>query len=100
MASNLPASPIGTVAAPCRAGLLGWLWSLIGSNTPAYTGTGQPAPEQGWCGWMSTVPTYRVAPVEPAPTSAPPDSDGDQIEQGSGDGVHLSGTIAIVIRHD
>lgn len=96
MASNMPAPPVGTVAAPCRAGILGWLWSLIGSNTPAYSGKGQPAPGQGWC-WGSTTPTYQVAPVE---VPVPVDKDGDQPEQGSGDGASQPGAIAIVIRRE
>lgn len=97
MATTTPASPVGTVAAPCRGGLLGWLWSLIGSNTPAYVGKGQPAPESAWCGWGSTTPTYQVAPVEPP---APVEIGGDQPEQGSGVGAIEQGAIAIVIRRE
>lgn len=97
MASNMPASPVVTVAAPCRAGIFGWLWSLIGSNTPSYSGKGQPAPGQGWCGWGSTTPTYQVAPVEvPAPT----EGESEKPEQGSGDGASVPGAIAIVIRRE
>ncbi|MCA9675538.1 MAG: hypothetical protein H6708_27735 [Kofleriaceae bacterium] len=96
MASNLPASPGSTVAAPCRDSLLGWLWSLIGARSPAYVGAGQPASGPGWCGWGSTTPTYQVAPVEPAPT----EGDGETGALGSGDGASVPAQIAIVIRRE
>lgn len=97
MATTTPAQPVGTVAAPCRGGLFGWLWSLFGSNTPAYAGTGQPAPGAAWRGWGATTPTYQVAPVEPP---APVESGGDVPAQGSDDGALEAGAIAIVIRRE
>lgn len=80
-------SPPVSPAVTCRNGILGWLWSLLGSSTPAYSGTGQPAPGRGWCGWFSTTPSYQTAPTEPVPTS----DDADQAPQG---------TVNIVIRRE
>jgi hypothetical protein len=70
---------------------------IIGSNTPAYSGKGQPAPEQDWCGWGSTTPTYQVAPVEVPP---PTEGESEKPEQGSGNGASVPGAIAIVIRRE
>jgi hypothetical protein len=81
-----PSSPVPPPAVPCRNGILGWLWSLMGSTTPTYSGTGQPAPGRGWCGWFSTTPTYQVGTREP-----PPKDDDDQTQQG---------TVNIVIRRE
>jgi hypothetical protein len=80
--------------APCRGGLLGWLWSLFGSTTPAYAGEGQPSQGRGWCDAVSTTPTYQSAPKEPPPKG----STGD-IGQSAGNGVS-TGVVRVVIQHE
>ena len=88
MAQTTTPPPVAPVAVPCRNGILSWLWSLLGSNTPAYSGAGQPAPAPGRCGWFSTTPSYETAKQEPAPE---PKGDEDPVPQG---------TVNIVIRRE
>jgi len=85
MAQSTP--PVIPPAVTCRNGILGWLWSLLGSNTPAYSGSGQPAAGRSWCGWFSTTPVYQTVKSEPEPKS----DDGNQAPLG---------TVAIVIRSE
>lgn len=86
MAQTTTPPPVAPVAVPCRNGILSWLWSLLGSTTPAYSGTGQPAPGRGWCGWFSTTPSYETAKPGPEPK-------GDE-------GPVPQGTVNIVIRRE
>ncbi len=78
--------PVVPAVVPCRIGILSWLWNLLGSTTPAYSGTGQPVAGHGWCGWFSTTPSYQTAPPE-----AEPKGDDDPVSQG---------TVNIVIRRE
>ncbi|MCA9675600.1 MAG: hypothetical protein KC464_11235 [Myxococcales bacterium] len=77
-----------TAPATCRSGILGWLWSLFGSSTPAYVGAGQPAQGRSWCGWLSTTPVYQPAPAE-QPADEPKVDD-----------AASQGTVNIVIRRE
>ncbi len=95
MASTEPTMPVAPVVEPCRGGLLAWLWNLIGSTTPAYSGKGHPAPGRGWCNWGSTTPTYQVAPPAEPSTS---EGDGEQTDEDPGDGAKK--VVAVVIRRE
>lgn len=70
MVSNKQNQSGRAVAAPCGGGLLGWLTGLLGSSTPTYAGSGQPAATGGW-GFFGGTPTYKVAPPEPVPEPVP-----------------------------
>lgn len=85
MAQTSTPPPVAPPAVTCRNGILGWLWSLLGSSTPVYSGTGQPVAGRSWCGWFSTTPVYQTAEPEPK------GDDGDQAQ---------TGTVNIVIRRE
>ena len=87
-------------------GLFGWLWSLFGSTTPTYLGTGQPVQSRGWCGWLSTTPAYEVAPVEDpkakdvVASETEPEVDASESVKDSGNGHEKTASFAIVIQRE
>ncbi len=87
--------PGQTAAALSDGGILGALTALLGGgSTPAYTGTGQPAPNASGGLLGSGTPAYQPAPVA-TPSPAP---DGTPCEIPTCDPEPFgAGTIAIVI---
>ena len=98
MASNTQNQSGHAVVAPCGSGLFGWLLGLVGSNTPVYTGAGQPAARCGWS-FFGGTPVYRAAPP-PSDGGTPPSSGDGKPTQGAPDGTEMLRPIAIVVRRE